>query len=112
MREFDLYWGFVYFDDSDDCKNRPVTVIDLIDDGDYALLAPVYTYRKYFDESDGGRRYYEIQDYIFAGLAKPSYADIRRSDYYEKRHIDIESKIGRLSERDIDGLLEFMERNI
>jgi hypothetical protein len=112
MNEFDLYWGFIGFDESDDGKNRPVVIIEIEDAGNDLFLVPVYSFRRYFIENYNQRRYYEIQDTSLAGLDKRSFVDIDRADYFNKTSIQLGEKIGHLSERDIDGLLEFMERNI
>ena len=93
MEKFDIYWyDFVYEDDKSISKRRPVIVLDV------DIVLPI---SKITSASKRTNMDYEIKDWKFAGLTKPSVIRFDKKQLMLKSTIKDINKIGHLSDRDI-----------
>jgi hypothetical protein len=106
MKRFDVYFGYVEYKENTDRKKRPVIIIDT-DDKRLSSIRTfgVYSYRKWFDSAKGEKMFYEIKDLEIAGLRRRSFVNLSRFSKIETKQLYKYKHFGKLSERDVDGLL-------
>ena len=92
LRQYDIYWAEVPFEDTDDSKIRPVIILD---DRTVFVIGVGVTSQSPKPKSND----YVIQDWKEAGLSKQSAAKLDRKVKIPAERI--KEKIGRLSSRDI-----------
>jgi hypothetical protein len=102
MKQFDIYYGEVYYADLTGHIDRPITIISLHDLGTKFDGLPVYTRKRWW------KKYPEIHDLIYiiqdwkqAGLKFPSGIDISYSGEFDKTKFSAIDYTGHLSNRDI-----------
>jgi hypothetical protein len=106
MKQFDIFFTYVQFLENDEGKKRPVLILEMLFNKKEIILAPVYSYKKWFDNDSNAKKIlYEIKDLEITGLIKRSFIDISRSFVVANKEIDNKNKIGNLSKNDIVGLL-------
>ncbi len=94
-KRWDVYYAYVKFDDSSEGKQRPIIVYN--DTAAFVISIKVTSQSPRPGD-------YAIQDWKEAGLIKPSVARLDKMVSVSK--LDIQQRIGRLTERDIQ-LLAF-----
>ena len=107
MHKFDIYLATIYFHEQDGrSKNRPVVILNQGVTLEVAPITGTLTGNKYI-----------LQDWKEENLAKPSavYLPIHEVDLKQDLRAISKSgdgiKIGSLTERDIQGLLNFLRKN-
>ena len=96
---------YVSFTNADNGKRRPILVIK---NANQELWFFSIT-SKYFQKSTRIKiQYYPLQDWKLAGLAKPSYIDIKSLRKTPWSNLPEAQYIGQITERDIKGLSEFI----
>jgi hypothetical protein len=110
MNQFDIFFAYVPYSDKEEGKDRPVMLLELTVDNNDGKFAPIYSYKKWFDNDEEVQKVlYEIQDLISAGLVKRSFIDVSRVFDVARTDLTNMVKIGHLSEGDISGLLSKFE---
>ena len=105
VTDFDIYLAFVSWGVSG--KRRPVLVFAKHDDGT-SYVYPITT--KYANKSVFIRQfYYRINDWISAGLDKPSFIDTIRWLDYPEDALKESVRIGRLTCDDRSAFIDFVE---
>lgn len=94
IKQWEIYWAKVRFEDSPEVKTRPVVIINA---NIVAIVCLKITSQNRGDEPPE----YSIREWQKAGLDKESY--IRHDKFIRLRESDLGEKIGRLNE--IDQLL-------
>jgi hypothetical protein len=109
--KFDVYFGDVKYREKVGGKSRPTIIIDVNSiHNDFVYVFGVYTYRKWFADSENARKLYEIKDTELAGLDRNrrSFVDLSRLVDNKTEELNTYKHLGHLSERDIIGLSEKM----
>jgi hypothetical protein len=79
------------------------------DDGESITVSKTIT-KQYESKPDEIKlQYYPIIDWSEAGLDHPSYVDILTNWRYSRDRFRDNQKVGKLTQRDIDGLTEFID---
>ncbi|MFS1663449.1 hypothetical protein [Streptococcus sp. zg-JUN1979] len=104
VSEFTVGYALVTYHDNSGSKTRPVVVVKL--NGEkitfYKITSQFENKSEYIKS-----KYYEIKDWLRAGLTKPSWVDTIQSITVNENEIEIRV-VGRFSNRDILGLREFL----
>ncbi|MDR2538959.1 MAG: hypothetical protein LBC43_04935 [Bifidobacteriaceae bacterium] len=107
VAQFEVYDAYVLFGDYANGKERPIVVASVQDFDEYFTGHAIYSktswWEKYPEIYD---LLYQIQDYEYAGLQYDSYLDLSSLDAYGKERYFSITPRGRLSDRDILGVLE------
>ncbi|MGX4645712.1 hypothetical protein [Holzapfeliella sp. JNUCC 80] len=101
----DVSIAFVQFSDKSGGKSRPVLVLT-VSNAVISALALTSQYDK--KSSVIKKQYYELKDWNDAGLNKPTWVDIKNRVLLPNGRVNF-NIIGRISNRDIKGLDEFIE---
>jgi len=99
MSKYDIYWAYVYFQDTYNGKRRPVIQLD--NNTFVPLIAPITSH------AARDRLDYSIKDWREAGLTKPSI--IRLSKRIKLNRTLLDSYIGNLSIEDSEALDKLIE---
>ena len=91
IKQWEIYWAKVRFEDSPEVKTRPVVIINA---NIVAIVCLKITSQNRGDEPPE----YSIREWQKAGLPKESY--IRHDKYIRLQREDLVEKIGRLDEKD------------
>lgn len=91
FRKWDIWWAIVKFEDSNDCKERPVLI--------YNDAVYVISFKMTSTDRGDGQNEYKIKEWHRAGLEKPTSVRIGKVLKLEEK--DLLRKIGRLSPADI-----------
>jgi hypothetical protein len=106
---FDVYLDFVRFSDNKGGKQRPLVVINEDKESKESLVLVLSTIRSERDHFSRGlfvKFMYKIKDYFEAGFDKQSYVNIAEQLEYDYEVLSHKTKIGHLSERDSEELIE------
>lgn len=104
MKNGDVYIAFVRFQEFNDPnkgKSRPVVIFE--DPEEERLFACKVSSK--VDKPKNRKYGYVIKDWEEAGFKKPSVVACNRKDIHEISETNIKKYIGRLTERDIKGML-------
>ncbi|MDR1606562.1 MAG: hypothetical protein LBS41_05565 [Streptococcaceae bacterium] len=104
MQEFDIIIAKVPFGDSEDYKWRPVFILSVAGQAvKFLRITTKFETKSAYMQS----KYFEIIDYIEAGLNRQSWIDTFRAypldDINFKLHV-----LGRLTKRDFDRFIDFL----
>lgn len=107
MSRFDLYLVKYYYEDNPNkYKLRPVVMIGEVDND--AILAKITTH----NPRQNFTREIIIDDYHVAGLNKPSTIRLNKTAFVPKSELIKQTRIGSLSERDINKLRRYLRENL
>lgn len=108
LKSNDVITAFVTFVEGTGGKSRPV----LVQASDEKIISGLGLTSQYANKSEHiKKQYYEIKDWQAAGLKKPTWVDIFRIVRLPKSRVKV-SSIGKLTDRDIEGLTIFVENYI
>jgi hypothetical protein len=107
MDNFNVYFGYIGFDDIPCGKDRPIVIINNYGNT-YTVfeILGIYSHKNKFNNEFYKKQFYKIKDLKIAGLIKRSYIKISRIYNFTKKEIAISKYLGKLSDRDIEGLLQ------
>jgi mRNA-degrading endonuclease toxin of MazEF toxin-antitoxin module len=105
---YDIYLVYVPFFQTSDGKDRPAVVFDINGETYATELLPIYKKRKKHTSNATfyERFMYEILDWEDAGLKEPSVINVSNILEIDFKTMFKAQRIGELSDRDVDGLLE------
>lgn len=108
LKPNDVITAFVTFVEGTGGKSRPV----LVQAANEKIISGLGLTSQYANKSEHiKKQYYEIKDWQAAGLKKPTWVDIVRIVTLSKDRVKI-SAIGKLTDRDIEGLASFVENYV
>lgn len=106
LSEHSVAFAYVEYADGSGGKRRPVLIISV--DGEEVLFYKITS--QYFNKSEFIReKYYEIKDWLAAGLTKPSWVDTITPIVYKQDKYRF-TVVGRFTNRDIVGLKQFISK--
>ena len=91
IKAWEIHWAFVKFEDSDEVKRRPVLIIN-------ESRAVIVSLKMTGTDRGDNIREYRIDEWMEAGLSKPTSVRLDKILYLQKS--DLDGKIGELQERD------------
>lgn len=104
-RQFDVVITYIEFTDGNGGKKRPAVVTSV--NGEELTLRKITS--QYHNKSEHiKKKYYEIKDWAYSKLKKPSWVDVNPPMIFDTNSFKIEV-IGEFSARDIIGLQNFLE---
>lgn len=92
IKEWEIHWAHVVFEDSDEVKRRPVLIIN-------ESKAVIVSLKMTGTDRGDNVREYRIEKWREAGLSKPT--SVRLDKILHLQETDLDGKIGRLQEIDI-----------
>ncbi|MGQ4572562.1 type II toxin-antitoxin system PemK/MazF family toxin [Leuconostoc pseudomesenteroides] len=108
LKPNDVIIAFVSFVEGTGGKSRPV----LVQTADESSISGLGLTSQYTNKSQHiKKQYYKIKDWQAAGLKKPTWIDIERTVRLPKHRVQV-SAIGKLTDRDIEGLVSFIEKYV
>jgi hypothetical protein len=111
--KFDVYFGHFEYVEKTDGKDRPTVILRVKNRirSDIVYVLGIYSYKKHFNLSEKAKKFYEIKDTELAGLDRRSFVDVSRFAGIKIETFNTYKHLGHLSERDIIGLSEKMEKS-
>jgi hypothetical protein len=104
--KFDVHFGYVEYRERTGSKERPVVIFGAnSENANIVYVYGIYSYRKWFANSENTQKLYEIKDIEHAGLDRRSFVNVSRDVKVNAEVFRTYKYFGKLSERDIEGLL-------